>query len=744
MTPLGVWLTITVVITAGVFLGVFASWIGHPKWATSGRLAVILLVVAAADAGVTYLQQTAPVVASAAVQDSAAAASAAGLVPAGRVDPGQAERAIVAVTGENTGNSHLVESSLGGAANATLGPGPVGGPFAVTGNGDLVVAGTLDGKAHASGLEVISLSGKPLRLLTWPTVNTVDTDPAVTADGEVYFERTAYAWSGPDGMPVATQVMKVPLSRKTGPVRIAESVPLLYGSLSVDAAGTLLAGTCVLPGGDGASEACVLALPSGRVRYITHFNQSAPVIDVALSPDGRYLAYADGAANAYGTSQVYVDDLATGSVVMVSRLPGDSTQPSWIAGSAAPCLVYSDSQTSGDTVYLSCLSADPGTARIAAGDYPEWLGTTLPAAHSLPPFDWRGLWDRSRPAVLLAGMFVLGLLVGLFGGWFPRPAWATRVRLGSLIVVLGVLQVGGALVIPDLFAQSSGGLATVAQLDPSQAGGLLVAVVSTGGTGQLFGVRLNGTDVQPLQFYPGGSPFIPLDDIPSKFVYLYGGSTDAGIRVVGPTGNEIRILTDPTATQTDSAPALAAEAGQVFFVRSTVVPVGLSGSTTTVDPVVMRVSVTGGAVRRVPLVPAPVGGPISVDAAGTELAAACPDGHYVEACVYDLSDGRLLDKLSTPVGATNVALSPDGRYLAYSNGLSTVLYVHDFQTGQTVAVSTLPGWNDQPAWLQGGSNPCLLYVNSQTAADTIYLACLAPKLAWAPVMQGESPAWLGP
>jgi hypothetical protein len=36
-----VWLTITIVITAGVFLGVFASWIGYPKWATSGRLALI-------------------------------------------------------------------------------------------------------------------------------------------------------------------------------------------------------------------------------------------------------------------------------------------------------------------------------------------------------------------------------------------------------------------------------------------------------------------------------------------------------------------------------------------------------------------------------------------------------------------------------------------------------------------------------------------------------------------------------
>lgn len=744
MTPLGVWLTITIVITAGLLLGVALSWIDPPKWATPGRLAVILLFVAIADAGVTYLQQAAPVVASAGGQDSSAAASAAGLVPTGKIDPAQAARAIVAITGENSGRSHLVESSLDGTVNSALGPGPLGGPFAVAGDSDLVVAAIPDGNAHASGLEITSLSGAPVRLLTWPKADTTDTDPAVTADGEVYFERTAYVWTGPNGTPAGTKIMRVPISRKSGTIRVPESVPLSFGSLSVNAAGTLLAGVCAPPGSGGASEACVLALPSGRLRYVTHFNQSTPVTDVALSPDGKYLAYGDGAANAYGTTQVYVEDLATGSVVMVSRLPGNSGQPSWVTGSAVPCLLFSNSQTSGDVVYLSCLSAVPGTARIAAGDYPEWLGTRLPAARPTPvTVNWRGLWGKSRPAILLAGMFVLGLLVGLLGGWFPRPAWATRPRLAGVIVALGLLQVGGMLVVPDMFGQPSGGLTTVTQLDPGQAGGLLVAVVSTGGTGQLFGVRLNGTNVQPVQFYPGGSSFIPVDDVASKFVYDYGTGIGADIRLVGATGNEIRELSDPPAGKTDSAPAFAARARQVFFVRSTVIPDGPSAWTTT-SPVVMRVSLSGGPARRVPLTQAPAAGPISVDAAGTELAAACPDRQYLQACVYDLPGGQLRDTITTPVGAANLALSPDGRYLAYSNGIDTVLYVHDFQTGQTLTVSSLPGWNEQPSWLQGGASPCLLYVNEQTAADTIYLACLTPRLAWAPVTQGVNPAWLGP
>jgi hypothetical protein len=222
VTPLGVWLTITIVVTAGLLLGVVLSWIDPPEWATPGRLAAILFLVAIADAGVTYPQQTAPVVAS--TGDQSAAASSAGLVPAGQIDPAQAERAIIAIAGENSGHSRLVESSLNGTVSSTLGPGALGGDFATTGNSELVVAAVSDGKAHAAGLEVTSLSGTPLRLLTWPDANTSDTNPAVTADGVVYFERTTYVWTGPNGSPIGTKIMRVPISRKSGTVRVPESV----------------------------------------------------------------------------------------------------------------------------------------------------------------------------------------------------------------------------------------------------------------------------------------------------------------------------------------------------------------------------------------------------------------------------------------------------------------------------------------------------------------------------------------
>ncbi len=740
MTPLGVWLTITIVIAVGLLLGVALSWFDPPRWATPGRLAVILLFIAIADMGVTYLQQTAPVVASAEDQDPAAAAAAAGLVPVGKIDPAQTARTILSIT-TDTRRSYLVESNLDGAAGSILGPGPQGGQFALAGGNELVVAAVPDGKSGASRLAITSLSGTPLRPLTSPAADTSDAEPVVTADGEVYFQQTTYARSGPIG--TLSQVMEVPISGKSRPVRVRTSIPLFSGPISVNPAGTLLAGTCDPRNGAGANQACVLALPSGRIRYMTSLAPSAPVLDVVISPDGKYLAYEDPAANPYGSSQIYVADLATGAVVMVSRLPGYNWPSSWITGSDVPCLLFTNSQTSGDEIYLSCLSAHPSTARIAAGYDPEWLGTTLPAAQLVPKtIDWRALWDRSRPVILLIGTFMLDLLVGLYGGWFPRPAWATWPRLASLIALLGVLEVGGALVVPGIFGQPAGGLTTVAQLDPGQAGGLLVAMDSTTETDQLFGVRLNGTNVQPLPFYTRGSAFIPLNNTASEYVISYGGASDGDIRLVGATGNEIRDLSDPPAGKSDSAPALAMGPRQVFFVRSTFVLSRQIG-VVTIDPVVMRVSLTGGPARRVPLTPAPAEGPISVNSAGTELAAACPDGHGypVQACVYDLSDGRLRYIASTSDRVTDFALSPDGHYLAYSNGI--VLYTHDFETGQTVIVSSLPGVNEQPDWLHGGSSPCLLFVNEQTAGETIYLACLTPRLAWAPVTQGEYPMWLG-
>lgn len=739
MTPLGVWLTITTTVTAGILLGVALSWIHPPSWVTPLRLAVILVLAAAADSVVIYVQQTVPVVASASGQD-AAAASDADLVTVSRIDPGQASRAILSITGETSGNPRLVESNLEATVHQVLGPGPLGGPFAVFDGRELIVAAGADSRPHASGLAIATTSGSLTRTLTFPQADVTDTDPAVTATGQVYFLRTVTHWSGRNGIPLGTTLMEIPLSGARPAVRIWTADPPAYGALSVNAKGTLLAAQCEPPNDGGTTEACVYDLPSGRIRYVTGFGGSAPVTGVSISPDGRYLAYGDAAANPYGGIQLYVRDLVTGSTVRVSSQPGNNQQPSWVAGSAAPCLLFSNTQTLGDVVYLSCLTAQPGTAMVASGDYPAWLGAFLPAVSSpYGTIDWRAQWDKYQSTIMLVLSVMVGLVIGLFSGWMDRPKSVSRPRLIGIIVILAALQVAGPLTVPRLFGQQSGGLTTVAQLDPAQAGGILLAEPSTTEDGQLIGVRLNGTNEEPLQFYPGGSEFIPVGDSANSFVFNYGDATDADIQLTGPTGNEIRELSVPPPGKTDESPALATTAREVFFEQDSIIPDG-PGSSLIADPAVMEVPLAGGAVHHVTLDPPPGNGPISVNAAGTELAAPCTAGDAIYACVYELPQGRLRYKAQTPV--TALALSPDGQYLAYGNGIT--LYAHSFRTHATYTVSSLPGFNEQPDWLQGGANPCLLFTNMQTAANWIYLECLTPQPSWAQVTQGEYPEWLGP
>ena len=456
MTPLGVWLTITTTVTVGILLGVVLSWIDPPSWVTPLRLAVILVLAAAADSVVVYIQQTVPVVASASGQD-AAAVSDADLVPVSKIDPGQASQAILSITGETSADRRLVESNLNATVHKALGPGPPGGPFAVFDGRELIVAAGTDSRPNASGLGIATTSGALKRTLTSPQADVTDTDPAVTATGHVYFLRTVTQWSGQNGTPLSTTLMEITLSGGRPAVRVRTADPPIYGALSVNAKGTLLAAQCQPPGDGGTTEACVYDLPSGRIRYVTDFDGSAPVTDVSISPDGKYLAYGGAAANPYGGIQIYVRDLATGSTVRVSSQPGNNQQPSWVSGSAAPCLMFSNTETSGNVVYLSCLTAQPGTAMVASGDYPVWLGTSLPAGSSPHgTINWRAQWDKYQSTIMLVLSVIVGLVIGLFSGWLERPPWVTRPRLICAIVILGALQIAGPLTVPGCSGRNPG------------------------------------------------------------------------------------------------------------------------------------------------------------------------------------------------------------------------------------------------------------------------------------------------
>ena len=319
---------------------------------------------------------------------------------------------------------------------------------------------------------------------------------------------------------------------------------------------------------------------------------------------------------------------------MVSSLPGNNREPSWVAGSSAPCLLFTNSQTSGDHIYLSCLSPSIGTALIGPGDRPVWLGATLaPGKPSPVSINWRSQWDKYRSAILLIGTFVLGLLIGLLGGWFTRPAWATRVRIAGLIAVLGVAQLAAVLVVPRLTAQPLSGLTTIAQLDPAQQGDVLLFQNNSSGNGSVFAGRLNGTNIHPIDFAPSGSRFIPVGADASSFIYNPSlTSLVSDIQLVGPTGNEIRALTDPPPGETDTLPALASNAREVFYQRSRLVHES-NGDWTTTFPVVMRVSLAGGPAHIVELQQAVSFYSLSADAAGKELAAVCAQPGSLQACV---------------------------------------------------------------------------------------------------------------
>jgi hypothetical protein len=739
------WFTIVPSALLGLLIGIAVGWAGkhQPAWASGGVVVAILVALFCADAELTYLQQqpsnsTPPV--------AGAAFSASNLVPVSQIDPDQAHRAYLSITPVDAGPARLARSSLDGGSRKILWPVPASGAFAVVGSGrQLVMGGADDGESGASGLAVETASGRVVRRLTSPPAHTSDTNPAVTSGGTVYFLRERDRAG--TGVPGSVQVMRVRLhGRSATPVPLP--LPVAWDSLSVDGAGDLLAAICQPRGAGGPTQACVVNMRTGRVRFQTSFPSAVSVTDAAISPNGHYLAYTDDQSNVYGTMQVYVHDLAHNSTIMVSRLPGISREASWLPGSPSPCLLFSDHTAASDRVFLSCLAPHSGTALAGYGDNPVWLGT--PALQPARPFlhlDWGLLWRRARPVILLILVFIVSNLMGLFGGWVPRPKVLSNTQIAAMIVALGLADVAGTVFLPDLIKQPPSGLTTVAKLDPAQAHDVILATDSTLGTGELLATHLDGTNPQPLGWYPGASPYIPLGGSASKFISAQADLSDpgTGIELLGSTGQRIRNLTFPAGAETDAYPALAAGQQRLYFIRGVVQPG--NGVSTVTHIQVMWTPLTGHVARPVRLGTKVIEGHISVDDKGDLLAAECADpfmtGGPTQVCVFSLPSGRLRYVTSPRHGtADDPAISPTGRYLAFSG--TGVLYIHDIVTGKTTHVAALPGTNDQPVWVRGSANPCVLFTDEQPPTGTIYLACLTPLPAWAPVTSGTNPAWLGP
>ncbi len=742
MSPFVVVAVISVSVLASLFLNVVTNAINAPRWATPVHVWLLLGLIVCADIALTYLQQSHPVTAASSAGSNAVPPG--GLQRVDAFDPQQASRTILAITGYNSGNAHLAEIRLDGAVSKNVGPGPVGGPFTIDAvPGEAVVSGATDGKSGAMGLMVETFSGTPVRVLTGPPAGMWDTGPTVTASGEVYFVRTRLSAANKSGGAV---IMRVPLDGR-GPA-VQEPLPMPIqpsgSEVSANATGTLIADQCLPDGLDGPNDVCVNEMPGGSQKYAVHVPSGDPVSYIALSPDGRYVAYTQGAVTPYGDDEVYVTDTVTGSTVMVSQLPGTNGETSWINGSARPCLLFSNSQTSGDTVYVSCLESGGGTAtaRVGAGDYPVWLGGTMTApAPRGPSINWTGIWRRSRSSVLLALVAVLGVLLGMFASWLPDQDWLKGKSIVAALAALTLVLVGGTVVLPDLATQAVGGPSTIAALDPAQADGILLAASAySPGNDQELAVRLNGTNVQPLTFYPATS-FVPADTAATSFIDSSGMDAPGSyIQLVDATGNAIRKLSNPPPGDTDQDPVLAAQQGEVYFLRSTISPIGDKTSEVS-QPIIMRVPLAGGAARPVPLPVKAHGDQLSVNAAGTQLAWGCGSG----LCIGDPGNGTARRVATEGGGVNDIALSADGTYLAYTSPGG--VYAVSLASGRTTllaGVAALPGFDVHPSWVTGAAKTCLLFGNEQTPATMVYLACLTPKPAWAPVTPGNDPIWLGP
>lgn len=218
-------------------------------------------------------------------------------------------------------------------------------------------------------LEIRKVTGEHVRTVTRPPKGYTDESPAI-AGGTVYFIRLGIKDVG-GGTSVARdpRLMNIPLDGTAREHAVATSAAL--GSVSVSSDGSVKAGTCSVDDPGNVGTACLVGA-DGRLTRIPGSDGST-MSDVAVSPDGRHVAYSSFTENPYGGSQVFVYDVRTGHTADFSRLPGNNDQPAWAPGSRRSCLAFHHSPTDEDSsVYVGCLG-EAASLALPVGKYPIWL-----------------------------------------------------------------------------------------------------------------------------------------------------------------------------------------------------------------------------------------------------------------------------------------------------------------------------------------------------------------------------------
>jgi hypothetical protein len=359
---------------------------------------------------------------------------------------------------------------------------------------------------------------------------------------------------------------------------------------------------------------------------------------------------------------------------------------------------------------------------------------------------------------ILAGFALLVLTtgIGIVSGWMPKPAFLRPWHVATTLVVLVAATAAATVLLtpdnppdpPDSPGPLPSGPLTPAMLAPDLAGRLLLVNDDGDGTSSDFSARLDGSHRQLVQTDVGEPPpaIIPggTDLVMSRSI-----GTDPyreRLAVTTISGTTLRNLTHPGRYQEDTYPSIAGPT--VYFLRAHLTPIGQSTALTTRYEI-MRVPLDGTSAEQAVRTGVQLRS-VSVSADGRTLAGVCPatDAGPVQGCVLRPASTRFTRLPgSTGASVSDVTLSPDGHWIAYSSVIenpygTSQIYLYNTATHQVTELTRLDGTNDQPAWPPHSRRTCIAFHHATTADSAIYLACLTPTPRTAKAVDlAQYPVW---
>ncbi|MFG3602501.1 TolB-like translocation protein [Micromonospora chersina] len=350
--------------------------------------------------------------------------------------------------------------------------------------------------------------------------------------------------------------------------------------------------------------------------------------------------------------------------------------------------------------------------------------------------------DAVTPSALLliSALVLLGFGLSIFLNLIPRPAWF-RGRHLAVLVVMALIASVAAMVLNETADEppaggpplagptASDGADTAVELAPDLRDRIVLSTDDSAGSYLLFASRLDGTNRRRIADWGG-----PVTGIPKSTNVIVSRNDERSghgrIEIRTMTGDLVRALTKPPVGYGDDSASYAVDTENVYFVRTKWNKVD-DRTATAVSSVVMHVRIDGSkAAEEVR------GGKelrtVSVDDSGRVIAGTCDDpSHVGQACLVPTSgDGFTHIPGSEGTTMSDVRVSPDGRYVAYSSfaknpfGESEV-FLYDLRDKKTIDASRLDGLNGQPSWVRGSKNRCLLFTHELSGSDpAVYLTCL--------------------